>query len=75
MAVKQSASLPFGIGLDDDGKVDCVNDVARFSSFCKGDQICSANGITVENWEQMCNVLQMVQQSAETVVFSVERGE
>ena len=75
VAVNQSASLPFGIKLDDDGKVERVNDVARFNSFCKGDRIHSVNGIDVENEEQMHDVLRMVPQTAETVVFSVERGE
>ena len=75
VAVNQSASLPFGIMLDKDGKVERVNDVARFNLFCKGDRVCSVNGIDVENDEQMRDVLRMVPQSAETVVFSVERGE
>ena len=75
VAVNQSASLPFGIKLDKDGKVERINDVAPFSSFCKRDRICLVNGIEIENNDQMHNVLEMIPQTAEAVVFSVERGE
>ena len=74
VTVNQCAALSAGLYLND-AKVEDIQDVAHFSSFCKADQIRSVNGIPVESKSQICDILGEVPSSAETVVFSVERGE
>ena len=74
VTVNQCAALPAGLQLDG-VIVESIQDVARFSLFCKGDRICSVNGIPVENDAQIRDILGKVPPSAETVLFSVERGE
>ena len=74
VTVNQCAALPAGLQLRG-VRVRSIQDVARFSLFCKGDRICTVNGIPVENSVQIRDILGKVPPSAETVVFSVERGE
>ena len=74
--VNGCTSLSQGLVLDDEtNSVLGIDDVARFSSFCKDDIICSVNNVPVEDTDDFYEILRNVSPSVEKVTFSVERGE